>query len=77
MTHALLTPAAVLHIATHRPPRMRRSYALSLRLSRQFRVSQRAIRDVWNRRTWASLTAGVHEEGDDLGWLVRTDDSCI
>ena len=56
---------------------MRRSYALSLRLSRQFRVSQRAIRDVWNRRTWALLTAGVHEEGDDLGWLVRTDDSCI
>lgn len=38
--------------------KMRSSSAASL--ARHYSVSDKAIRDIWNRRTWASETANLH-----------------
>eukprot|EP00961_Rhodomonas_salina_P251962 3406142-Rhodomonas_salina.2 len=57
-----LTPQSVLEIFACRPSRSDAdqtfipSSALSHSVADQFKIGQRTIRDIWNRRAWASIT---------------------
>ena len=48
-----LTPALAIHIFNQGKTRTKRTAAL---LSAEFRVSPKAIRDIWTTRTWAHVT---------------------
>ena len=75
--HALLSTEALMDIISQTAAptyaqslRKRNSRGLSLRLARKYGVSQRAIRDVWNGRTWTGFTAAMCAPPSD-DWLLH------
>lgn len=78
-SHAVLSKDAVLDIAAHNvrstyadAVRKRYSRGVSLELSQKYGVSQRAIRDVWNGRTWVGYTHNRNtEQAPDLYWIFK------
>jgi hypothetical protein len=81
-TRTVLTPLAAMEIFVtfqHRRQgaAQKRPYSigLSAHLAKKFKVTQRAIRDVWNGMSWASFTAAMYssvDSGDatDMYWLL-------
>lgn len=63
---ALLTEADAIQIYLCRPAKSSRSYSgkAATQLAEQFNVSPKAIRDIWNRRTWAPETRHLWNEGE-------------
>ena len=79
--HVVLSTAAVMDILALRAAQptyaraMRRqhSHGLSTQLAQKYGVSRRAIRNVWNRRTFATFAIhdpATDDSGDDLHWLL-------
>ena len=82
VTRTVLTPLAAMEIFVtfkHRrqctTQKRACSHGLSAHLAKKFKVTQRAIRDVWNGMSWASFTAAMYsgvDGGDatDMYWLL-------
>eukprot|EP00961_Rhodomonas_salina_P036353 488722-Rhodomonas_salina.1 len=67
-----LTQHAVLELFKQRPQRSEDgqfvpSTACSKALAKQFKIADKTIRDIWNRRSWAKVTRPLWTEAEILG----------